>query len=88
MDKLSVKFVEFCKNYKEDKVDTTFTNDPEIDAKIFNIKKYPHLFVLSCLMDKQIKAERVCGRFPILYVQNCVVEIFHFHLLPNLLLNR
>ena len=58
MDKLSVKFVEFCKNYKEDKVDTTFTNDPKIDAKIFNIKKYPHLFVLSCLMDKQIKAER------------------------------
>lgn len=48
--------VEICKDYKED--ETHFTNDRDFDAKICNIVELPHLFVLACLMDRQIKAER------------------------------
>lgn len=48
--------VEICKNYKED--ETHFTNNRDFDAKIYNIVELPHLFVLACLMDRQIKAER------------------------------
>lgn len=33
-------------------------NKDELQSTVFNIKKYPHLFVLGCLMDKQITAER------------------------------
>ena len=38
--------------------DITFTNIPEANSLLNNLKKYPHLFVLACIMDKQIKAER------------------------------
>ena len=50
------ELVNICKNYKADKAH--FTEKQEVDKKINDIKKYPHLFVLACLMDRQIKAER------------------------------
>lgn len=44
---------------KEHKIkDVHFTDNEKIDEKIYDIENYPHLFVLSCLMDRQIKAER------------------------------
>lgn len=33
-------------------------NDDEADALLNNIKDYPHLFTLACIMDKQMKAEK------------------------------
>ncbi len=50
------QFVKLCKKHRGGSVH--FTGKPEIDALINNVKKYPHLFVLACLMDRQIKAER------------------------------
>ena len=38
--------------------DAHFTGEPEIDSKINDIENYPHLFVLACLMDRQVKAEK------------------------------
>ena len=52
----AVQLVEVCTNYKED--ETHFTNNKDFDAKIYDIEELPHLFVLACLMDRQIKAER------------------------------
>ena len=47
-----------------------FTGDNEIDAFLNNLNQYPHAYVLACLMDRQIKAERawsipyiVCKKF-------------------------
>lgn len=34
------------------------SGDPEADALLNNLKDYPHAFVLACIMDRQIKAER------------------------------
>ena len=48
--------VEVCRNYRDD--ETHFTTNQDFDAKISNIVELPHLFVLACLMDRQIKAER------------------------------
>ena len=35
-----------------------FTNDEKIDLFLNDIENYPHAYVLACLMDRQIKAER------------------------------
>jgi len=35
-----------------------FTNDIENDIFLNDLKNYPHAYVLACLMDRQIKAER------------------------------
>jgi endonuclease III len=35
-----------------------FTDDPQADALLKDLVKYPHAFVLACVMDRQIKAER------------------------------
>lgn len=47
-----------------------FADNAEADKYLSNIKEYPHLYVLGCLMDRGIKAERawiipylVCKRF-------------------------
>src|SRR5665647_2496120 len=36
----------------------TFTRISESDALLNNIESYPHFFVLGCIMDRQIPAER------------------------------
>ena len=35
-----------------------FTQNPRANNLLENLKKYPHAFVLACVMDRQIKAER------------------------------
>jgi endonuclease III len=35
-----------------------FTGDPSADALLNDIERYPHLFVLGCVMDRQINSER------------------------------
>ena len=35
-----------------------FTNDPVIDKYLNDLDNYPHFFVLACLMDRQMKAEK------------------------------
>jgi len=35
-----------------------FTKEKEADILLNNLKEYPHAFVLACVMDRQIKAER------------------------------
>lgn len=35
-----------------------FASVPEADDLLNNLKEYPHAFVLACVMDRQIKAER------------------------------
>lgn len=44
-----------------DKIDgqiVHFTGNNQVDLFLNNLEKYPHAFVLACLMDRQIKAER------------------------------
>lgn len=40
------------------KVYIPFTNNKETDDLLNNVEEYPHLFVLGCIMDMQIKADR------------------------------
>ncbi|OFY32114.1 MAG: iron-sulfur cluster loop [Bacteroidetes bacterium GWF2_35_48] len=35
-----------------------FTKEPEVDEILNDIDNYPHQFLLACVMDRQIKAER------------------------------
>ena len=35
-----------------------FTGDPEADVLLNDLENYPHAFVLACIMDRQVKAER------------------------------
>jgi endonuclease III len=35
-----------------------FTDNPKADALLNDLEHYPHAFVLACLMDRQMKAER------------------------------
>lgn len=36
----------------------SFTKDPEIDKFLNDLENYPHFFVLACVMDRQMNAER------------------------------
>jgi len=44
----------FNQPYKEIK----FTKNPKADDLLNNLRDYPHAFVLGCIMDRQIKAEK------------------------------
>ena len=44
----------FDQGYKNNE----FTKDKMADKLLNDIKNYPHAFVLACIMDRQIKAER------------------------------
>ena len=35
-----------------------FTRHPEADALLNDLGRYPHAFVIACVMDRQIKAEK------------------------------
>ncbi|MEW6620348.1 MAG: iron-sulfur cluster loop [bacterium] len=36
----------------------TFTKEPQADALLNDLDNHPHAFVLACLMDRQVRAER------------------------------
>lgn len=55
-----------------------FTGDERIDSKLNNIRDYPHLFVLACLMDRQIKAEKAWA-IPYLVCRDLCNGDFSFH---------
>lgn len=38
-----------------------FSKDPESDALTNDLENYPHAFVIGCVMDRQIKAEKAWG---------------------------
>lgn len=76
------RLVSLCYDYNE-KDAPIFTNDKHIDAVIADINNYPHLFVLSCLMDKQIKAERA-WRIPYLICEKMCGGDFSFTPLTQL----
>jgi endonuclease III len=46
------------KEFKRKKSIVLFVNDNERDEFLNDLNKYPHAFVLACIMDRQIKAER------------------------------
>jgi endonuclease-3 len=47
-----------------------FTNIPESDSLLNNIEKYPHFFVLGCIVDRQIPAERAWN-IPLIVSKEC-----------------
>ena len=59
---------------------TTFSNNEVIDIELHDLKNHAYMFVLGCVMDRQIKAERaweiphkVCAHFNVKNFQDLVV---------------
>lgn len=59
-----------------------FTNIPESDALLNNIETYPHFFILGCIMDRQIPAERAWN-IPYIISKECGGERFENFLSLN-----
>ena len=62
-----------------------FTKNPEANDLLNNLKEFPHAFVLACVMDRQIPAERA---WLIPYKISKVIGGFEFSKLLNLHLNK
>ena len=58
MDKIKLLIEKSQKLFDENKANVHFTDDKEQNDFLNDLEKYPHAFVLACLMDRQIKAER------------------------------
>lgn len=58
MDKIKLLIEKSKKLLKEDKAIVHFVYDEEQNKFLNDLEKCPHAFVLACLMDKKIKAER------------------------------
>ena len=58
MDKIKLLIEKSKKLFKEDKAIVHLVNDEKQNKFLNDLKNYPHAFVLACLMDRQIKAER------------------------------
>ncbi len=63
------------------------TKDNAADEYYNDLAKYPHIYVLACLMDKKIKAEKawhipfeVCNYFNTLMATNILVREYHIEL--------
>lgn len=66
---------------KSPKKFTEFTKDKNADNLLNDIDKYPHAFVLSCIMDRQIPAERA---WKIPYLISLEIKGFEFKKLVSL----
>lgn len=58
MDKIELLIEKSKKLFKEDKAIVHLVNDEKQNKFLNDLKNYPHAFVLACLMDRQINAER------------------------------
>ena len=58
MDKIKLLIEKSKELFKENKAIVHFTNDEEQNKFLNDLEKRPHAFVLACLMDRQIQAER------------------------------
>ena len=58
MDKIKLLIEKSKKLFKEDKAIVHLVNDEKQNKFLNDLEKCPHAFVLACLMDRQINAER------------------------------
>ena len=72
------------KHYEDQDGFAILVDDEEQNMFLNNLKEYPHAYVLGCIMDKQIKAEKAwkipykvykeLGRFDIDFLSNISLE--------------
>ena len=58
MDRIKLLIKKSKKLFKEDKATVHLVNNEEQNKFLNDLEKCPHAFVLACLMDRQINAER------------------------------
>lgn len=78
---MAKKLVEISKTFNYDKAHQA--SEIEVDEAINKIDEYPHLFVLACLMDKQIDANRAWA-IPVIVCKELCQNDFHFDALQKL----
>ena len=47
--------------FESDPEPVKFTGDQDADNLVNDLEKYPHAFVIGCLLDRQVKAEKAWG---------------------------